>query len=115
MNRITVSVAIVLAAVVLAGCEGSERIANAPRPGDTIAVAEFEWRVVDRDALMAIYRNSGLDLAAGQQLEGFAGVDANGVSVIYTLPPRTVDDQVTCTVGHEVMHIALGKYHGEMK
>lgn len=42
---------------------------------------------------------------------GFAGYADDGTAVVYTLPPNRVDDAVTCTLGHEVMHVALGEYH----
>ena len=97
--------------LMLVGCDGGERVANAPRPGDTINVQPIEWRVVDRETLVRVYRNSGKQLPKGGQLEGFAGVRENGQAVIYTLAPRNVDDQVTCTIGHEFLHVALGEYH----
>lgn len=106
---------VVVASLILCGCTGGERVANAPLAGDTVQIPAMEWRVVDREGLMKVYRNSGLVTRQGQQLEGFAGVDGSGANVIYTLPPRTVDDQVTCTLGHEVLHVALGKYHKEQK
>ena len=105
----------VAATLILCACSGGERMTNAPQAGDTVQIPAMEWRVVDREGLMKVYRNSGLDTPQGQQLEGFAGVDGSGANVIYTLPPRTVDDQVTCTLGHEVLHVALGKYHKEQK
>lgn len=105
----------VIAVLLLVGCTGRERVANAPQAGDTIQLPPVEWRVVDAHALLQVYRNSGLEVPQHNQLEGFVGVDSDGRPVIYTLPPRTVDDQVTCTVGHEVMHVALGNYHRERK
>lgn len=104
-----------LMVLVLAGCNGGERISSAPVAGDTITLPSIEWRVVDQAQLIAVYRKSGLEVPEGQQLDGFAGMDSRGVHVVYTLPPRRVDDQVTCTLGHEVMHVALGKYHAERK
>ena len=97
--------------LLLTGCTGGERVANAPQPGDTIQLPPVEWVVVDRDRLLAGYRASGKELAQGNQLEGFTGIRPDGTRVIYTLQPRMVDDQVTCTLGHEFMHIALGDYH----
>lgn len=98
--------------LVLAGCNG-QSIADAPAPGATVNVPAVEWRVVDRATLESVYLNSGKSVAEGARLEGFAGVTAEGRAVIYTLPPRAVDDDATCTLGHEFMHVALGNYHGE--
>lgn len=97
-----------LLALVLTGC--GERVQGAPDPGTTVSLPPIEWRVVSRAELEAVYRNSGQALAEGDRLHGFAGY-RDGQAVVYTLPPRTVDDAVTCTLGHEVMHIALGAYH----
>ena len=107
--------AAVIAVLLLAGCTGGERVTDAPQAGDTIQLPPVEWRIVDAPALLQVYRNSGLEVPQHHQLEGFVGVDSGGRQVIYTLPPRTVDDQVTCTLGHEVMHVALGNYHRERK
>lgn len=45
------------------------------------------------------------------RLHGFAGYADDGTAVVYTLPPQSVDDAVACTLGHEVMHVALGEHH----
>ena len=80
-------------------------------PADTYAIPEFEWRIRSNDELRSIYANSGMSLREGHKLHGFVGTDAAGRNVIYTTSPRTVDDAVACTLGHEVMHLALGDYH----
>ena len=90
-----------------------ERIDNAPQPGEQVQIPAIEWRVVDRQGLMHAYQSNGMRLEQGQQIEGFAGITADGRHVVYTLPPRTVDDAATCTLGHEVLHVVLGKYHRE--
>lgn len=97
--------------LVLTAC--GEKISSAPQPGDRVHLPAIEWRVVDRQGLLHAYQASGMQLTTRQQLEGFAGITPDGRHVVYTLPPRTVDDAVTCTLGHEVMHVALGAYHGE--
>ena len=51
-----------------------------------------------------------MPLSDGQKLHGFAGMQG-GKAVIYTTPPRHVDDQAALTLGHEIMHIAFGSYH----
>lgn len=94
--------------VLLTGC--SERIDPAPVAGDRHTLA-VEWRIVDRPALEQIYRAAGMELGDRQSLRGFAGTLPDGRAVVYTLPPERVDDDATCTLGHEVMHVALGSYH----
>ena len=104
-------VLLVVCVLSIAAC--GERIQASPQAGSSVAVPAFEWRVVDRPTLEAVYRASGKNIGDGGRLEGFAGTTHGGVVVVYTLPPQTVDDSVTCTLGHEVMHVALGSYHGE--
>ena len=93
----------------LTGC--GEKIDNSPQPGEQVQIPAIEWRVVDRQGLLHAYQSNGMRLEQGQQLEGFAGITADGRHVVYTLTPRTVDDAATCTLGHEVMHVALGDFH----
>lgn len=97
-----------LLGLLLAGC--GEQVQGAPEPGAVVQLPPIEWRVVDRAGLEAVYRNSGQALHDGDRLHGFAGY-RDGQAVVYTLPPRTVDDAATCTLGHEILHIALGDYH----
>ena len=80
-------------------------------PADAYVVPAFEWRIRSNDQLREIYANSGMPLRDGHKLHGFVGTAPDGRHVIYTTRPRTVDDQVACTLGHEVMHLALGDYH----
>lgn len=103
MNRLTLFVVLAMT-----GCGGP--VQNPPQPGQTVALPPIEWRVRDREGLEAAYRNSGQALTDHDRLHGFAGRDG-GTAVVYTLPPRRVDDAVACTLGHEVMHVALGSYH----
>lgn len=98
----------ILPLLLLTAC--GESVQNAPQPGATVQLPDIEWRVRDRAGLEAAYRNSGMTIGAHARLEGFAGRDG-GRAVIYTLPPRYVDDDVACTLGHEVMHVVLGEYH----
>ena len=97
------------AVLLLAAC--GEKIAEAPKAGDTLKVPAFEWRVRDQQTLEAIYSRSGLAPGDGRELRGFAGVDADGTLAVYTSPPIYVDGDATCTLGHEVIHLVLGEYH----
>lgn len=99
---------ILLSSLLLAAC--GEPVQNPPQPGDTVTLPPIEWRVRDQQDLEAAYRNSGMPLTERDRLHGFAGRDGD-VAVVYTLPPRRVDDAVACTLGHEVMHVALREYH----
>lgn len=80
-------------------------------PASAYEVPAFEWRIRTNDELRAIYANSGMALRDEQRLHGFVGVAADGRRVVYTTRPKRVDDAVACTLGHEVMHLALGNYH----
>lgn len=105
----------VMVMVALAGCSGGEGVANAPVDGSNITIQQFEWRVRSKQELQEIHALNGIELRAGQVAVGLQGTDPNGAVVIYTGAPVHVDDSVACTLGHEVMHIALGKYHKEWK
>lgn len=98
--------AIFAATLLLSAC--AEKI---EAPAAAYDVPAFEWRIRTNEQLRAIYANSGMTLQDGQRLHGFVGTAPDGQHVIYTTRPRTVDDQVACTLGHEVMHLALGDYH----
>lgn len=95
----------------LASC--AQSIDPAPQPGQVYQLPAVEWHVVDRDELRRVYAAAGMPLADGDKLHGFAGVDGAGRPVIYTLPPARVDDAATLTLGHELLHVALGRYHPE--
>ena len=88
-----------------------EKTNNAPQPGEQVQIPAIEWRVVDRQGLLHAYQANGMRLQQGQQLEGFTGITPDGLHIVYTLPPSTVDDAATCTLGHEVLHVVLGEYH----
>lgn len=82
-----------------------------PETQDSYHLPPIEWRIRDAQGLRAAYVNSGMTLTNDQKLEGFVGLDEKGRTVVYTMRPKTVDDSVACTLGHEVMHVALGNYH----
>lgn len=91
------------------------------RPGETIKantsarviqVPAFEWHIVSEDELRRIYEKAGGHVPQGGDLKGFSAVDPKtGKRLIFTTQPRRVDDDVTTTFGHEVMHITFGDYH----
>lgn len=96
--------------LLLTGC--GERVTPTPHPGDVHALPLIEWRIVSEPELRRVYADAGMPLERGQKLHGFVGTQS-GRTVIYTTAPRTVDDQIATTLGHEVMHVALGSYHAE--
>lgn len=101
---------ILAAALLLAGC--NDKVQNTPDPGTNIAIHNFEWRIRDAATLRAQYEAAGMAPGEQDRLYGFAGIDTStGARVVYTLPPKQVNDDITCTLGHEVMHLALGDYH----
>ena len=98
-----------LIVLLLAGCSG-EAMQGAPQPGETIYLPPIEWRVVNREELRAAYVRAGMPLEPGDRLSGFVGT-VDGRTVVYTLAPTHVDDQATLTLGHEILHVAIGDYH----
>lgn len=106
----------VLGLLLLVGC--GEAISPAPAAGDVHYLPPIELRFVDRQTLEAVYRNSDMEIREVRvgkhrkkdQLTGFVGI-RDGRTVLYTLPPKYVDDAMTCTLGHEVLHVPLGSYH----
>lgn len=71
----------------------------------------MKWPVIATLALLTACGESGMPIGERDRLHGFAGYSDDGTAVVYTLPPNRVDDAVICTLGHEVMHLALGEYH----
>lgn len=103
-------IATILACLLLSACDSGTPIEPAPQAGET-HVLNVEWRIVDRPALERAYRNAGRELGERDRLHGFAGHLPDGRLVVYTLPPRRVDDSATCTLGHEILHLTHGDYH----
>lgn len=97
----------------IAACSDKEPVKGTPAAGTDLTVPEFTWKVRTQEQLDTIYITSGMVLNEEDRLEGFVGRDVLGNYVVYTRPPKYVDDSVTCTLGHEVMHIVLGSYHDE--
>ena len=107
-----VVVGILVLIATLGGCvPQGEPMIVAPKVGDIITIPSVEWRVVDQATLEREYRRAGMALTKGDKLHGFAGVTSSGKYVVYTLPPKYVDDEVTVTLGHEIEHVVLGSFH----
>ena len=85
-----------------------ERVNPEVQPGETFYLPPVEWRVVNEGQMVKAY---GKVIPPGHKLEGFIGHHTDGTVIVYTLPPKTVNDTATCTLGHEIMHEALGDYH----
>lgn len=109
-------IAIVLAAFALSACNMGEPVQGAPKPGDVIDIPAFEWHVTDVPGLQSAYQNGGGSLGERSEALGFTATrERDGATLVYTTVPKRVDDLVACTLGHEVMHIALGNYHKDYK
>lgn len=110
MRKVAASMGILL----LAAC--GEKVINPPAAGTVIHVPAFEWHVMEPKDYIRAYENAGMvgpvraDLPEGKLL-GFAGYLEDGTLVVVTPPPRYVDDEVTTTLGHEVLHLVLGEFH----
>lgn len=100
----------VLLCLGLLACDGKPKIQRAPVAGDVIQLPAIEWHVVTQSQLEQVYREAGMPLTQEQQLQGFVGTRGNR-TVLYTLAPQRVDDQAVLTLGHEVLHAAIGDYH----
>lgn len=110
MSRFCTKLKSLLPAVVLLLAACGQPINPQPQAGEVHDVS-FEWHIVDRSTLEAEYRKAGMPLQEGDRLHGFTGVRGDGRTVVYSLPPKSVDDSATCTLGHEVLHITHGSYH----
>ena len=94
-----------------------------PITGRSTHQVAFTWHIVSQEEMSAMYREGGGVIGGGvppgskvrryDQLNGFTAVAPDGSQHVFTTQPRSVDDQVTLTLGHEVMHVALGAYHPE--
>lgn len=100
---------LILLTLALTAC--GEKVTPEVKPGETFYLPPVEWRVVNSTQMVKAYTEAGMPLAPDQKLHGFIGHLHDGTVVIYTLPPVAVDDSATCTLGHEMMHAALGDYH----
>lgn len=113
MKRLDIGCIAVLA-LSLVGCEYGERVQGAPQPGEVLPVQGFTWHVVTPLQLQAKYIEYGGELPNQHAVQGFvAKRESDGARMIYTTAPKYVDDTVACTLGHEVMHLAIGNFHKE--
>lgn len=99
---------LILIALLLTAC--AERIQPPVQAGEVRQLPPIEWHVVDAIELRKAYVDAGMPITANDRLYGFTGKRGDTV-VVYTLPPQRVDDAATLTLGHEVLHVALGDYH----
>ena len=104
------TLAILLASVLLlTSCV--EKITPSQPEGTVHQIPAIEWRIVSEEELVRVYQLSDKTVPEGAKLHGFIGTKPNGKYVLYTLAPKNVDDDVTTTLGHEVIHSVLGDYH----
>ncbi len=97
-------------AIALTGCV--EKVQNAPQPGDRYELPPITWYVVDKETLASEYQRFGMEIPEGHEIRGFVGTrHSDGKQVIYSLPPKYVNDESTRDLGHELLHIAIGDYH----
>ena len=103
---------ITLLVFLLVGCESGEPVKNAPKVGDQIELPPIVWKIRTEKQMAEIREDSLGPTNHKVRVLGLAGVnqDTGRVEVI-TGVPRYVDDQVACTLGHEIMHVALGDFH----
>lgn len=100
---------LILLTLALTAC--GEKVTPEVKPGETFYLPPVEWRVVNEAQMVKAYGDAGKAIPPGHKLEGFIGHHTDGTVIVYTLPPKTVNDTATCTLGHEIMHEALGDYH----
>lgn len=101
-----------LTALTIAATGCVEKVQGAPQPGDQYELPAITWYVVDQETLASEYRRFGMEIPEGHEVRGFVGTrDSDGKQVIYSLPPKHVNDEATRDLGHELLHIAIGDYH----
>ena len=105
-------IATVFLLTLLVGCDSREPVKNAPKLGDQIELPPIVWKIRTEKQMAEIRENSLGPTNRKVRVLGLTGVnqDTGRVEVI-TEVPRYVDDQIACTLGHEIMHVALGDFH----
>lgn len=118
---LSIAVMFLVFVFLLGGCSGGQPVTPTEKisvaAGSDVQLPAMVWRIRDPQGLREEYAaaNGGRELGALESLQGFAAKGSSGTVYIYTLPPRYVDDEVTLTLGHEVMHVVLGDYHPAFK
>lgn len=102
-----------IALAVIASCQPMRRVEPQVASGVRFTVPSFEWRVLDEETLQKQCRDYTKPLLRDtHKFVGCVGWNLDtGRKVVYTLPPKYVDGPETMTLGHEVMHVALGDFH----
>lgn len=99
-----------LAPLLLTACNVGEKIQNGPITGEDVKLPPITWQIRTSEQL-ASTREKALGPHQGEVL-GLSAVNVDtGEVIVMTTMPKYVDDEVACTLGHEVMHVALGAYH----
>lgn len=117
---LSVYLLMIFLAILMTSCSSGEKIVTTtgvdPVAGANIEVPAFTWRIRDEKTLTSQWEAAGkVKQFETDEVKGFAGIDQDtGRPVVYTTPPKHVDDDVTKTLGHEVMHVVLGSYHKEL-
>lgn len=102
---------LLLALFTLVACDSKEPVKNKPEIGEQIQLPPIIWKI-RTDEQMLIVREGSLGRTPNIKVLGLQGVNkSTGDIEVYTNAPKYVDDQVACTLGHEIMHVALGNYH----
>lgn len=107
--------------VTLVGCTGGAPVTPTTQvsiaDGSDITIPRVVWRIRSPEQLKAEYQaaKGGQNLGPMDSLQGFSATGSDGTVYVYTLRPKTMDDEVTLTLGHEVMHTVLGGYHPAYK
>lgn len=77
--------------------------------GANLYVPAFRWSIRSASEVSRIRQQ---DVGDGHTAYGFVGTDKDTHEiVIYTTQPKRVNDEVACSLGHEIMHLPLGNYH----
>ncbi len=73
----------------------------------------MQIRVIFHDSPITLQKaKESVDGAIEPNLRGFAGWNReNNYCEIHSLRPKTIDDDKTLTLGHELLHCIHGSYH----
>lgn len=79
-------------------------------PPKIYKVPAFEYHIVSEAEMKRVYQANG-GIVGGGKVDGFQGRKDDGTIVVFTTRPKFVNDDPTCTLGHEVQHIIWRDYH----